>query len=264
LVDDPGFFMPFAQFAARGAHVVGVPWVGDGPDLAALEELLNRHRPRLYLTTASLHNPTGGSLAPAKAFRLLKLAEAAGTWIVEDDIYSDLAMHPPPRLAALDGLTRVLYLGSMSKTLAPGWRVGFVAAPPALVPALIERKLITGVTTPQPAEMAVASILEDGAYRRHVARLRDRLALARSRALKAVAGAGFTPLDPVGEGIFIWARGEVDSQVLAANLWAEGIVAAPGALFSPSGAPTPWTRINVAAAEHAPLMAAMKAANRPR
>lgn len=263
VVDDPAFFLPFAQFAAREARVVGVPWAGDGPDLAALEELLTRHRPRLYLTTATLHNPTGGSLSPAKAFRLLKLAEATGTWIVEDDTYGDLAMHPPPRLAALDGLTRVLYLGSFSKTLAPGWRVGYVAAPLALVGQLVERKLIAGITTPQPAEVAVASILEDGAYRRHVSRLRDRVAHARARALKAVMSAGFTPLEPAGEGMFIWARGEVDSQVLATNLWAEEIVAAPGALFSPSGAPTPWTRINVAAAEYAPLLEKMRAANRP-
>lgn len=48
----------------------------------------------MYLTTATLHNPTGGSLAPAKAYRLLKLCEAAGTWVVEDDTYGDLAMHP--------------------------------------------------------------------------------------------------------------------------------------------------------------------------
>ncbi|MDB5099220.1 MAG: GntR family transcriptional regulator [Cyanobacteria bacterium RYN_339] len=262
LVDDPGFFLPFAQLAARGAHVVGVPWVGDGPDLAALDELVARHRPRLYLTTASLHNPTGGHLSPAKAHRVLRLAEATGMWIVEDDVYGDLAMHPPPRLAALDGLSRVIHLGSFSKTLAAGWRVGYIAAPVALVPLLVERKLLAGMTTPQPAELAVASILADGAYRRYVARLRERVAKARGRALKAIAAAGFTPLEPAGEGMFVWAQGQVDAQVVAARLWQDGILAAPGALFSPSGAASTWMRINVAAAEHAPLLAAMAAANR--
>lgn len=263
LVDDPGYFLPFAQFAARGAHVVGVPWEADGPNLEALDELLTRHRPRLYLTTASLHNPTGGALAPAKAFRLLKLAEATGTWVVEDDVYGDLAMHPPPRLGALDGLSRVIYVNSFSKTMAPGWRVGFLAAPSAILPQLLEAKLLSGITTPQPAEAALASILSDGAYRRHIARLRERVARARARGLKAVASAGFTLMEPAGEGIYLWAKGEVDSQVLAARLWEDGIIAAPGSLFSPSGAPTPWTRINVAAAEHPPLLAAMRAANRP-
>ena len=140
--------------------------------------------------------------------------------------------------------------------------MGFVAAPAALASRLIEHKLLAGITTPQPAEAAVAGILADGAYRRHVARLRERIAKARARALKALAGAGFTPTEPAGEGIFVWARGQVDGQVLASRLWDAGILAAPGALFSPAGRPTPWTRINVAAAEHAPLVAALAAANR--
>jgi DNA-binding transcriptional MocR family regulator len=61
--------------------------------------------------------------------------------------------------------------------------------------------------------------------------------------------------------MFIWARGQGDATVAATRLWADGILAAPGALFSPAGAASPWMRINVAAAEHAPLLAAMKAAN---
>ncbi len=262
LVDDPGFFLPFGQLAARGARVIGVPWAGDGPDLAALEVLLAQHAPRLYLTTASLHNPTGGALAPGKAYRLLKLAEAAGTWIVEDDVYGELAMHPPPRLAALDGLARVIHLGSFSKTLAPGWRVGFLAAPAALVPRLVELKVLAGITTPQPTEAAVAGILADGAYRRHVAGLRERVARARARTLAALPKAGLTPVEPAGEGFFVWAEAEVDTQLLAGRLWDEGILLAPGSLFSPGGAPSRMTRINVAAAENAQLLARLAAANR--
>lgn len=263
LVDDPAFFLPFAQLAAHGARVLGVPWAGDGPDLEVLARLLAQHAPRLYLTTASLHNPTGGALAPAKAHRVLKLAEAAGTWIVEDDVYGDLAMHPPPRLAALDGLARVIHLGSFSKTLAPGWRLGYVAAPAALVPRLVERKVLAGISTPHPAEAALAGILADGAYRRHLAGLRERVAKARARALVALPKAGFTPAVPAGEGLFVWAEGAVDAQVLAGRLWDQGVLIAPGALFSPAGAPSRWTRINVAAAEHAPALAALAAANRP-
>jgi DNA-binding transcriptional MocR family regulator len=262
LVDDPAFFVPFAQLAAHGAHVLGVPWAGDGPDMQALEALLVRHRPRCYLTTATVHNPTGGGLAPAKAHKMLKLAEATGTWILEDDVYGELALHPSPHLAALDGLNRVIYLSSFSKTLAPGWRLGYLAAPPALMPKLVECKLLASITTPQPAEVALASILEDGAYRRHVARLRDRIARTRAIALKAVATAGFTPYEPDGDGLFVWAQAEVDTQVLASALWSEGILLAAGTLFSPDGRPSCWTRINVAAAEQKPLMAALAAAHR--
>lgn len=262
LVDDPGYFLAFAQLAARGATVVGVPWVGDGPDLAALEALLQRHQPRFYFTTATLHNPTGGSLSPAKAHRVLRLCEAAGAWVVEDDFCCDLALHAPPRLAALDGLERVIYLGSFSKTLAPGWRVGYLAAPEVLIPRLLEAKQSQVITSAQVGEAAVASILADGAYRRHAARLRDRVAKARARSLKALGQAGFTAAEPAGEGMFIWAQGEGDSQALAEALWAQGILIAPGALFSPTGAASRWMRINVAAAENQALWAALAQANR--
>jgi DNA-binding transcriptional MocR family regulator len=110
--------------------------------------------------------------------------------------------------------------------------------------------------------VALASILEDGAYRRHVARLRDRIARTRAIALKAVATAGFTPYEPDGDGLFVWAQAEVDTQVLASALWSEGILLAAGTLFSPDGRPSCWTRINVAAAEQKPLMAALAAAHR--
>ncbi len=262
LVDDPGFFFQFAQIAAHGARVVGVPWTGDGPDLAVLEERLLAYRPRIYITSAALHNPTGGALSPAKAFRLLKLTEAAGTRVIEDDVWGDFSLHPPPRLAALEGLERVIHIGSFTKTLTPGWRVGYMAAPADMVPQLVERKLLTGITTPQITERAVAAILSDGGYRHHIARLRDRVAKARARALKCLSGAGFVAVDPPGEGLFVWARGERDSQELASALWSEGILVAPGTLFSPAGAPSRFTRINVAAAESAQLMTALAAANR--
>ena len=109
----------------------------------------------------------------------------------------------------------------------------------------------------------LADILTDGAYRRHVAGLRDRVARARARALVALPKAGFTPVEPAGDGFFVWAEGQVDAQVLAGRLWDEGIMAAPGALFSPAGGPTSFTRINVAAAENAALIARLAAANRP-
>jgi DNA-binding transcriptional MocR family regulator len=81
-----------------------------------------------------LHNPTGTSLSAARAFRLLQLAEQYDFTIVEDDIYSDLCPpgHAATRLASLDQLKRVIYLGSFSKTLAANLRVGFIAASPDL------------------------------------------------------------------------------------------------------------------------------------
>ena len=95
------------------------PRQGDGPDLAVLEQLLLEHRPPLYVTTSVLHNPTGTSLTSAKAFQVLRLAEQYGVLLVEDDIYADFCEAPAVRLAALDQLRRVIYVGSFPRPWPP-------------------------------------------------------------------------------------------------------------------------------------------------
>ena len=87
------------------------------------------HRPRLYITNSAILNPTSATLSPVVAHRLLKLAEQAGLTIVEDDIFADFEHVPAPRLAAFDGLDRVVQIGSFSKTLSASMRCGFIAAP---------------------------------------------------------------------------------------------------------------------------------------
>jgi DNA-binding transcriptional MocR family regulator len=121
----------FGSFAALGAKVVGIPRLADGPDIARLAELAALHKPKLYIINSVLHNPSSTSLSAAKAFQVLRLAEEHDFLIVEDDIYCDLhpgsAVQPATRLAALDQLQRVIYLGGFSKTMAANLRVGFIA-----------------------------------------------------------------------------------------------------------------------------------------
>lgn len=130
LVDDPCYFNFQALLRAHQAKVVGVPYTPSGPNTAAFETALIEHRPRLYLTNAALHNPTGATMAPAVAHRLLTLAATHDLIVVEDDIFGDLEPEPSPRLAALDGLSRVIWLTSFSKTLSASVRCGCIAARP--------------------------------------------------------------------------------------------------------------------------------------
>ena len=123
LVDDPCYFNFIALLRAQRVAVVGVPMTPDGPDLGALATLLAQHHPRFYLTNSALQNPTGTSLAPATAHRVLKLCEAHDTLIVEDEIFGDLEPEPAPRLAAFDGLDRVIQIGGFSKTLTAAARL---------------------------------------------------------------------------------------------------------------------------------------------
>jgi len=121
LVDDPCYFNSLALLRAHRATVVSVPYGDGGPDLDRFAAILAEHRPRLYLTNSGLHNPTGARLSPVIAHRLLKLAEPCGLVIIEDDIFADFepAGDPAPRLAAFDGLDRVIHVSS--RHYAPGW-----------------------------------------------------------------------------------------------------------------------------------------------
>src|SRR5271166_2386611 len=87
VIDDPRYFSLVHLLGAHRAKIVGAPFTREGPDVDALEAIFAEHRPRLYITVAGPHNPTGASLSPAVAHRVLMLAERYGVTIVEDDIY---------------------------------------------------------------------------------------------------------------------------------------------------------------------------------
>jgi DNA-binding transcriptional MocR family regulator len=127
-----------------------------------------------------LHNPTGYSLTPGSAHRVLKLANEHDFHIVEDDTYSHLAPEHATRLSALDGLQRTIYVSGFAKILAPNWRIGFLAASPELKERLLETKLLATLTTPTLFERALSWCIDQGQLRRHADRIRIRLDGARS------------------------------------------------------------------------------------
>ena len=114
-VEDPAWFVMFARFAAFGARIVGVPRTADGPDIAALESLLAREKPKLFILNSVAHNPTGSCMSAANAARVLELAARHGFMIVEDDIYGDLQGRHAARLASLDDGTRAWSMSAASR-----------------------------------------------------------------------------------------------------------------------------------------------------
>ncbi len=245
-VEDPAWFVMFARLAAFGAKLVAVPRGADGPDLAVLANLLTRHQPRLFFVNSVLHNPTGASMSASNAHRLLKLAEEYNFTLVEDDVYGDLHPGPALRLASLDQLRRVIYLGGFSKTLAAGLRVGFIAAGHDVAQQLADLKMLTGLTTPELPERAVARVLADGGYRRHADRVRAKVDAARSRTTRALEKMGARVFDPAAHGMFVWADFGHDTNTIAARGAEEGILCAPGSLFSPTQLPSTWMRVSAA------------------
>jgi len=247
LVDEPGWAVEFARLALSGLRVLPVPRGPDGPDLAVLEALLLAHRPRLYVTVSVLHNPTGGSLTPAVAHRLLVLAEQHDLTIAEDDTYAWLAPPHATRLSQLDGLKRTLCISGFSKILTPQWRVGFVAASPALAERLTDTKLLSTLTSAAPLEQAVAHCLDQGGLRRHADRVTQRLAAARASTTQLALQAGCRLAAPPN-GLFGWVDVGTDTDALAQSLLDEGWLIAPGSLFHVVPRPTSLMRVNFATA----------------
>ncbi|GGB82470.1 aminotransferase-like domain-containing protein [Pseudoduganella buxea] len=250
-VDDPAWFLMFASFAALGARVIGIPRQADGPDLARLAELAALHKPKLYVINSVLHNPTSASLSAAKAFQVLRIAEQHGITVVEDDIYCDLhpgaAIQPVTRLAALDQLRNVIYLGGFSKTMAANLRVGFIATSPELARRLSDRKMLQTLTTSDIGERVVHQILVEGSYRKHAERMRHRLDGLRARTVRQMERVGLTIDTAPPAGLFVWADAGRDTNVLAERAMAAGLLLAPGSLFSPTQLPSNYMRLNIAA-----------------
>lgn len=250
-VDDPAWFLMFGSFATLGARVIGIPRAADGPDVAKLAELAALHRPKLFVTNSVLHNPTSGSLSSAKAFRILKIAEQYDFYIVEDDIYCDMhpgsAVQPATRIAALDQLQRVIYLGGFSKTLAASLRVGFIAASAELARTLADRKILSALTSSEIGERVVYKVLSEGHYRKHIERLRVQLDRARERTLRQLERLRLDVTGSAPAGMFIWVDTRRDTNLLTEQAMAEGWLLAPGSLFSPHQLPSTRMRLNVAA-----------------
>ncbi|WP_048439521.1 PLP-dependent aminotransferase family protein [Caenimonas sp. SL110] len=250
MVEDPGWAVEFARLNAMGMRLLPVPRRPDGPDLEVMARYCEAHQPKLYVSVSVLHNPTGYSLTPGSAHRLLQLATQHQFHIVEDDTYSHIAPEHATRLCALDGLQRTIYVSGFAKILAPNWRVGFVAAPAHLVERFLDTKLLGTLTTPALLEKALALCMEQGQLRRHAERIKTRLDAARSRTVKLALSAGCTfAAEPAG--LFGWVDTGVDTDALAQRMLDEGYLLAPGALFHAQRKPSTLMRINFATAQDA-------------
>ncbi|CAO3457427.1 DNA-binding transcriptional regulator, MocR family / aminotransferase domain [Azospirillum argentinense] len=249
LVDDPCYFNFQALLRAHQVRIVGVPYTHSGPDTALFAAALAEHRPRLYITNSALHNPTGATMSPQTAHRLLTAAAAHDVTIVEDDIFAGFEPAPSPRLAVLDGLAQVIRIGSFSKTLSASVRCGYLAARPDWVEALVDLQVATNFGGPSPvaAELVLAT-LGDGGHRKHLDGLRRRLTRLRREMADRLAAIGLEPwLMPRG-GFYLWCRlpDGRDAAAVARAALDEKMVLAPGNVFSVGQSAAGFLRFNVA------------------
>ena len=248
LVDDPCYFNFHALLKAHRVTVAGVPSTPARPPLAAVEAPQPAHQPPRYVTNAAIQNPTGAVLSPVTAHRLLTLADRSDLVIVEDDAFADFEDAPAPRLAAFDGLSRVIHVGGFSKTLSAAVRCGFIAGRPEWIEALTDLKIATNFGGGRLAADLLLAALTDGGYRRHMETVRARLAVAMGRVTARLAPLGIRPWLVPRAGMFVWCRlpDGLDAAAVARACLGDGVILAPGNAFSPSRTASGFMRFNVA------------------
>lgn len=238
-VEAPTYLGALQAFGAYEPEFVAVDGDGDGPLPEALGAAAGA---RALYVLPNFQNPSGRCIGAARRQALVAAAQELGLPLVEDNPYGDLWYDapPPPPLAALapDG---VLYLGSFSKVLAPGLRLGYLLAPPGLFPKLLQAKQAADLHTPGFNQRIVHEVVRGGFLRAHVPRIRARYRVQRDAmrdALERHLGAlGCRWTVPSG-GMFFWIElpEGLDAMALLPRAVQAGVAYVPGAAFY-SGAP---------------------------
>ncbi|MFJ3228091.1 PLP-dependent aminotransferase family protein [Streptomyces sp. NPDC086783] len=238
LVESPCYLAALQAFSLAGARVVPVPGDDEGVDPDALDALVASERPKLLYTVPTFQNPTGRTLPAGRRAAVAAVAARRGLWIVEDDPYGELRFEGErvPWIASYEGAgDRTVLLGSFSKVMAPGMRLGWMRAPAALRRACTVAKQAADLHTPTVNQLAAARYLADRDLDAHVARVAAEYGRRRDAMLTGIADAlpeGSTWTRPEG-GMFLWARlpGSRDTTELLRRVVEHDVAYVPGEPF---------------------------------
>jgi 2-aminoadipate transaminase len=240
LIEDPVYAGARNVFERAGVRLAGIPVGRDGIDLEALERAILRERPHFVLVTPNFQNPTGATMPLAARLDLLRITQAAGVTVIENDIYGALGYEGEaiPSLKQLDETGRTILLRSFSKVAFPGLRVGWVIAPSPLIERLTEAKQWSDLHTDQLSQAVLLRFAESGRLEEHRRRMlvagRERLQAAiLACATHMPSGARFTR--PRG-GMNLWVElpPVLDAAELLPRAEREGVTYLPGRFFAVS------------------------------
>ncbi|MFF5102179.1 PLP-dependent aminotransferase family protein [Streptomyces sp. NPDC000134] len=238
LVEDPCYLAALQVFGFAGARVLPVPGDAHGLDPEALEDLITRERPKLLYTVPTFQNPTGRTMPAERRAAVAEAAARHGLWIIEDDPYGELRFEGErvPWTAAHEAARdRTVLLGSLSKVMAPGLRLGWLRAPEHLRRACAVAKQAADLHTPTVNQLAAARYLADRDLDAHVRRVAGVYGERRDAMLAGLADAlpeGSVWNRPEG-GMFLWARlpERYDTAALLPEVVRHDVAYVPGAPF---------------------------------
>jgi 2-aminoadipate transaminase len=209
LVERPTYVTALQQLSLAEARVVSVPGDEEGLDPVALEAAVLEHRPKAIYTIPTFQNPGGTTMSAQRRAELAQIAERHGVWVIEDDPYRELRYGPePPAPIVSHSRERVIYIGTLAKTVAPGMRVGWVLAPAEVVSVCRPVKQSLDWNTSSIDQAAAAIYLENVDWTRRTAELRAVYGHAMRAMLDGLGDAlpdGSTWSRPAG-GVFVWAQ----------------------------------------------------------
>jgi len=211
LCEGPTYLAALQVFELFGADIACVPLHAEGPDLVAFEHLLETHRPRCVYLIPCFQNPGGACYSPEARVAVAALLDRYNVLLIEDEPYRQVSLdvdHPMTPICSLLKHAPWIYLGSFSKILWPGWRIGYLAAHPSLLPHLVRLKQAADLHTQRPGQMAVTAWLTGASRPADLARLREGYRLRRD-AMQAALQKHFGALAewsaPRG-GLFFWLK----------------------------------------------------------
>ncbi len=259
IVEALGYRPAWAAFQQYGAKLVPVRVDAQGIDTDRIKAIAAKHRVRAVYTTPHHQYPTTVIMNPARRMALLELAQQHRFAIVEDDYDHEYHYEGRPVLpmASRDAHGVVIYLGTLAKLLAPGIRLGFVAAPAAVIELLTAHRLIVDRQGDHPLQMTVAELLDDGTIPRHARRARRIYQTRRDHVVKALRkqlGGAITFNVPQG-GMALWAEvsGDINVEAWARSAVEHGVAIRTGGSLAFDGRYRPNIRLGFAALDEGEL-----------
>lgn len=237
LVEKPSYLYSIHAFQSAGIKFSGLSMDEGGLLPEEVGRRCRDSRAAMLYTIPSFHNPTGTLLDAERRRRLIETAARTGLPILEDGAYHDLWLDapPPPPIKAMDREGRVLYLGSLSKSVSPGLRIGWVAGPEPVVRRLADIKMQADYGAASLSQLVAAKWLEDGHHERHCSTLREHLRARRDNCL-SLLNVHFRDLAewnrPSG-GFYIWLtlRRPIPPAKLFSEALKEGLLLNTGDLY---------------------------------
>lgn len=238
MVEDPVYPGLRSVFENAGVRLIGVPVGSEGIDLQFLERVIARERPSLLCVTPNFQNPTGATMPVTARQTLLRITQAAGVIVIENDIYGPLSYDGPPlpAIKQLDNTGDTILLRSFSKVAFPGLRVGWVIARRSLIEKLTQTKQWTDLHTGQLAQAVLLRFAESGRLERHRQRMlaagRERLQAALDACEKYLPPEATFTRPKGGMSLWIDLPEPLDAGELLARAEREGVTYLPGKYFA--------------------------------